>query len=89
MTTKAVVDRFEGQQAVLLLEGGQEQLVVPRKSLPPGTKEGYWLQVVIENGMLVSAVIDEEETARAEQRIAEKLDRLRRGENQPNMTNDT
>lgn len=80
MTTKVVVDRFEGDLAVLLLQEGQEQLVVSRKSLPPETKEGDWLQVVIENGTLVSAVLDAEETARANQRIAEKLDRLRRGE---------
>ena len=84
MTTKAVVDRFEGELAVLLLNDGQEQLVVPRKSLPNGTKVGHWLQVVIENGTLASAVIDEEETARAKQRIAEKLDRLRRGEHLDN-----
>ena len=78
MTVKAVVDRFEGELAVLLLNDGQEQLVVPRKSLPPGTKAGHWLQVEIDNGKMISAVIDEEETARASQRIAEKLDRLRR-----------
>jgi hypothetical protein len=84
MTTKAVVDRFEGELAVLLLNDGQEQLVVPRKSLPHGTKEGHWLQVVIEDGMVLSAIIDEEETAGAKQRIAEKLDRLRRGEHLDN-----
>jgi len=36
--------------------------------------------VDIEDGKVLSAIIDEEETARAKQRIAEKLERLRRGE---------
>jgi hypothetical protein len=49
-----------------------------------GTKAGDWLQVEIENGTIISAVIDQEETARAKQRIAEKLDRLRRGEHLDN-----
>jgi Protein of unknown function (DUF3006) len=77
---KAVIDRFEGNLAVLLLNEGQEQLIVPRKSLPRGVKEGHWLQVEIENGEVRNAVIDQEETAKAKQRIAEKLARLRRGE---------
>jgi hypothetical protein len=36
--------------------------------------------VEIENGQVVRAVVDEEETARAKERIAEKLARLRRGD---------
>lgn len=74
---KAVIDRFEAEQAVLLLNDGQEQLVVPRKVLPDMVKAGDWLEVQIENGEVVSAVIDEEETARVKQRIAEKLAKLR------------
>jgi len=76
---KAVIDRFEGDLAVLWMNDGQEQMVVPRKSLPRGAKEGHWLQVEVANGKLISAVIDKEETARVRKRIAEKLARLRRG----------
>ena len=75
---KTVIDRFEGDQAVLLLKDGQDQLVTPRKVLPNGAKEGDWLQIEIKNGEVVSAVIDEEETARAKQRIAVKLAKLRK-----------
>jgi hypothetical protein len=77
---KAVIDRFEGNLAVLLLDEGQEQLIIPRKSLPRGVKEGHWLQVEIENGEVRSAAIDQEETAKAKQRIEQKLARLRRGD---------
>ena len=75
---QAVIDRFEGDQAVLLLNDGQDQLIAPLKVLPHGAKEGDWLQIEIKNGEVVSAVIDEEQTSRAKQRIAEKLAKLRK-----------
>ena len=80
MTTKAVIDRFENDSAVLLVGEEEEKLVVPRKSLPDGAKEGVWLQVEVEDDRLLSAVVDLDETAAAKKRIAEKLERLRRGE---------
>ena len=80
LITKAVIDRFEGSQAVLLVGDAAEPLVVPRKCLPKRVKAGHWLQVELDGQALVSAVVDKEETARARQRIAEKLAQLRRGE---------
>ncbi len=80
MIEKAVIDRFEEDQAVLLVGEQERKLNVPRKSLPKRSKEGHWLKVNLDGERLISAVIDEEETARARQRIAEKLERLRRGE---------
>ncbi len=81
MMEKAVVDRFEGSIAVLLIgEDGSRRLNVPRKQLPKGTREGTWLKVELEDDTLRSAEIDREETERAKQRIAEKLERLRRGD---------
>ena len=47
---KAVIDRFEGDLAVLILEGSQERVNVPRGSLPKKSKEGSWLQVEMEDG---------------------------------------
>jgi hypothetical protein len=77
---KAVIDRFEGDLAVLILEGSQERLNVARELLPKKSREGSWLQVEMEDGEVRKAVIDEEQTARAKKRIEEKLERLRRGE---------
>ena len=37
--TKAVVDRFEGRKAVLILIDGQ-QLIIDKKELEPQSKEG-------------------------------------------------
>jgi hypothetical protein len=75
---KAVLDRFEGQQAVLLVD--EMPMAIPHSSLPDKVKEGDWLQVEIEEGRVLSAKIDLGETKRTAKRIAEKLERLRRGE---------
>lgn len=80
MEEKAVIDRFEGAQAVLLVGDNERQVVIPRKSLPKEAKEGKWLKVELDGEKMVSAVIDEEKTARARQRIMEKLTRLRKNE---------
>ncbi len=77
---KAVIDRFEDGWAVLLVGAEERRVAVPRKKLPRGTREGHWLEVELEGDRLVSATIDREETARARQRIMEKLERLRKGE---------
>ena len=77
---KAVIDRFEGEFAVLIVGDDEQHLNVLKKLLPKPSKEGSWLQVEIQNSEVISAVIDEEETANAKQRIADKLARLRRGD---------
>lgn len=77
---KAVIDRFEGEFAILIVGEDEQRINVLRKLLPKQTREGNWLQVEIQNGEVSSIMIDEEETAKAKQRIAEKLTRLRRGD---------
>ncbi len=76
MKQKAVVDRFEGNKAVLFIE--DDEHVVLKSELPKKVKEGDWLQIEFEKGKLVSAEIDEAENARTRERIAEKLVRLRK-----------
>jgi hypothetical protein len=77
---KAVIDRFEGRFAVLIVGEDEQRMNVLKKRLPRQSKEGDWLQVEIQNGEIISAAMDKEETASAEQRIAEKLARLRQGD---------
>ena len=52
---------------------------MPRRELPRGVREGTWLQVELADDRVVSAAVDGQETARAKERIADKLARLRRG----------
>jgi hypothetical protein len=79
MSEKAVIDRFEGDQAVLLLGDGSERINVPRDQLPQGAREGDWLQVERDGQQVQSCRLDHEETESARRRIQDKLDRLRRG----------
>jgi hypothetical protein len=80
MKTKAVIDRFEGDKAVLLVGEEEDKLIVPRSSLPAGIKEGQWLQVDVVDDRVLSATIDKAETNKRVERIEEKLARLRRGD---------
>jgi hypothetical protein len=80
MNQWAVVDRFEAGKAVLLVGDDERQLIVDRTSLPADVKEGHWLRIVLVDGRLASAEIDEAQTAAAKARIAAKLEALRRGE---------
>lgn len=74
----AVVDRIVGGSQVVLLVGEEErQYVVDRSHLPDGIREGLWLRVAFEGGILVHAQIDSEATKAAERRIAAKLQQLR------------
>ena len=58
----------------------EDQLVVDRSQLPPGTREGHWLMVEVQDDVLIRAETDEAETGRTKARIAAKLERLRRGD---------
>ena len=80
MKTKAVIDRFEGDKAVLLVGEEEDKLIVPRTSLPAGVKEGQWLQVDVADDRVLSATIDQAETAKRAKEIEEKLAALRRGD---------
>ena len=77
MDVKAVIDRFEGSLAVLLVD--EKPINVSRSVLPEGVKEGDWLDVVFEGEHMLSAKVDADETERMKTRIAEKLARLRNG----------
>lgn len=45
MQMKAVIDRFEGDKAILLLGDEEIQAVWPRKFLPDDAAEGHIVQV--------------------------------------------
>lgn len=77
---QAVIDRFEGEVAVLLVGEGRQPLDVPRAQLPRQAGPGQWLRVEIADGQVARAELDPEATEAAQRRIQEKLGRLRRGE---------
>ncbi len=77
---RAVIERFEGPYAVLLVGDARKPLDVPRRQLPRRAKEGVWLLIEMSNNTVVSAQIDIAATEEARTRIQDKLARLRRGD---------
>ena len=82
----AVIDRFEGELAVLLLGPERRVLDLPRAMLPPGAREGSYVTIQMAGDLVQETALDEQATAAARQRIQEKLSRLRRGEHLKNST---
>lgn len=72
ITIDCYLDRFEGDFAVLLVEG--QTLTVPRQILPPDATEGDYLSL--------SMAVDKERRRAVEQKISELQDRLRSKENE-------
>ena len=67
---KAVIDRFEGECAVFLFGDAEIKVDVPRHLLPPGAKEGSWLNVSFE--------LDPEGEKKQREKIEGLLDKLKR-----------
>jgi hypothetical protein len=65
---KAVIDRIEGDLAVLLVGERQEMLNVPLYMLPEGATEGSWL--------IIRFSLDEEATNQQYRRNKSLLERL-------------
>jgi hypothetical protein len=77
----AVIDRFEGDYAVLFFTDSITSINVLRRDLPEGVREGDYLKMEWRDGEIIQAEYDEQATKETRQRIQAKLERLRRGEN--------
>ncbi len=65
----AVLDRIEGDQAVLLFGEEEKQIIFPKKYLPSQIVEGDYLNFEI--------TIDQEATAKAKREAASLLEKLK------------
>lgn len=72
----AVVDRIEGDQAVVLLEDAGEQRTVPVGELPSEAREPGAVLSLPANGSIPHATYDAEETAERRQDNQDRFDRL-------------
>ena len=79
-TLIGVIDRFEGDWAVIDISDETEPRNIPRNLMPEGAKEGDHLRIEVEGGNIVQVLLDSEATQVIRKRIDEKLARLRRGE---------
>ena len=67
---KAVIDRFEGDYAIVLFGDEETKVDFPKELLPEGSKEGSWLKMNFE--------LDIEETKARKDRIQSKLEKLKK-----------
>ncbi len=66
---KAVIDRFEGDYAVVLFGDEEIKVGIPKKLLPDDAREGSWLKVSFE--------LDQEGTQKQKEKIQDLLDKLK------------
>ncbi len=75
-----VIDRFEGEQAVILLESDGEtvdEVVIPREDLPAdGRRVDAVLRVVREGGEIIELEFDAAETKQRKESVTDQFDRL-------------
>ena len=78
-TGKYTVDRFEGNQAVLLFrEDEMIQVLKNKNDLPANTAEGDILYLQFnEEGELLSSKVLEDETTKARQKVKNLLNKLK------------
>ena len=50
----AVIDRFEGEYAVILVGEMQRPYDIPRHRLPPAAREGDWLRIERIDNQIIS-----------------------------------
>lgn len=81
-TYTAVLDRFEGNLAVVFYDDDPETPVdIERRHFPRRKpKDGTYLKIEKRGDEVISITIDKEATKAARKRIQEKLERLRRGD---------
>jgi len=73
----AVVDRLEGELAVLLLGADEVEVTVPVGALPDGAGEGAWLLVAASSAGVEVVGADPDGEARQRERMQRRLARLR------------
>lgn len=66
---KAVIDRFEGEYAVVLFGEDENKVDIPKKLLPEDVREGSWLNVSFE--------LDIERGKNQRHKMQRKLDNLK------------
>ncbi len=74
---KGILDRFEGEWAVILIEEKNEELLVKKSVLPAGSEKNTIFNLVEKNGTYEIAGIDVLATKQAKEKSASLMDRLR------------
>ena len=74
---KGILDRFEGNQAVILIEEAKEEWIVSKEDLPRGSTEHTIFNLVKENGSYKIINIDLAQTKAAARKSSSLMNQLR------------
>jgi hypothetical protein len=78
-TINAVIERFDGDIAVIETAKGDEYRV-HKSQLPKGCHVGHHLQMMMRDGQIIQVTLDEEAIMQTKKSIDELMEKLRRGE---------
>lgn len=73
---KGVLDRYEDDMAVILVEALNEELVVPQHVLPANSKAGMWFDLELVDGSVSNMSIDWQITRQEQENVRELMKRL-------------
>jgi len=76
-TVKGVLDRFENNIAVILIEEVNQELMVPKKNLPNKSYEGTWFLISITTDGFHILHIDKETTQTEKEKSLKLLKKLK------------
>jgi len=75
---RGILDRFEGEQAVILIEEVKKEIIVTKNKLPANSEVNTVFKINEENGSFKIASIDLAATKQASQQSSALMDKLRK-----------
>ncbi|RKQ35830.1 DUF3006 domain-containing protein [Oceanobacillus halophilus] len=74
---KGVLDRFENNHAVILLEKINEEITLPMEVLPKGSKQHTWFDIIVTKKGYKILSVNQEKAEKQQIRRKQLLERLR------------
>ncbi|MBM6615574.1 DUF3006 domain-containing protein [Desemzia sp. RIT804] len=74
---KGMLDRFEGNKAVLLMEELNKEWIVEKSQLPEGSETGDWFTMELTDDELSDIVIDHQLTEEKKQSVDDLMKSIR------------
>lgn len=74
---KGVIDRFENDKAIVLIEKQNDELMIPIDQLPEGCRPNTYLTLKKQAGKVIVQSIDHDKTKQETQKSADLLAKLR------------
>jgi hypothetical protein len=75
---KGYLDRIEDDQfAVILVEEIKKEFIIPKATLPQGSKVNSYLELTIEDDKITSLKLDEQTTLTEQEKVENMMTKLR------------